>query len=58
MKTKTKTVVFDKKEIDKQLEVFNQKMENAEEFVYQGSLMTLDNDCSKVIRKKQREVKE
>ena len=47
---KTKTMVFGKKEIDKKLEVMNQAIENVEEFVYLGSLITWDNDCSKDIR--------
>jgi hypothetical protein len=47
---KTKTVVFGRKEIDKKLEVLNQEVKNVEEFVYLGSLITWDNDCSKDIR--------
>lgn len=47
---KTKTMVFGKKEVDNKLEVLNQEIENVEEFVYLGSLMTWDNDCSKDIR--------
>ena len=47
---KTKTMVLGRKEIDKKLEVLNQEVENVEEFVYLGSLITWDNDCSKDIR--------
>jgi len=47
---KTKTLVFGRKEIDKKLEILNQEVENVEEFVYLGSLITWDNDCSKDIR--------
>ena len=47
---KTKTMVLGRKEIEKKLKILNQEVENVEEFVYLGSLMTWDNDCSKDIR--------
>ena len=47
---KTKTLVFGRKEIDKKVEILNQEVENVEEFIYSGSVITWDNDCSKDIR--------
>ncbi|HMW60562.1 MAG TPA: reverse transcriptase domain-containing protein, partial [Leptospiraceae bacterium] len=50
--SKTKTMVFGRKEIDKDVEVRSVKIENVEEFEYLGSLLTWDNDCSKDIRRR------
>src|SRR5207245_1907907 len=47
---KTKTMIFGKKDIEQQIEVLNSRIENVKEFVYLGSVLTWDNDCSKDIR--------
>src|SRR5207244_3027436 len=49
---KTKTMIFAKEDIEQQIEVglLNSRIENVKEFVYLGSVLTWDNDCSKDIR--------
>ena len=47
---KTETMVFGKEEIDKAVEIDSKRIKNVKEFVYLGSLLTWDNDCSKDIR--------
>jgi hypothetical protein len=49
--SKTKTMVFGRKECPAAVEVNGESLENVEEFVYLGSLLTWDNDCSKEIRR-------
>src|SRR5207244_4058628 len=44
---KTKTMIFGKEDIEQQIEVLNSRIENVKEFVYLGSVLTWDNDCSK-----------
>src|SRR5207253_4111094 len=46
---KTKTMIFGKEDIEQQIEVLNSRIENVKEFVYLGSVLTWDNDCSKDI---------
>ena len=43
-------MIFGKEDIEQQIEVLNSKIENVKEFVYLGSVLTWDNDCSKDIR--------
>ena len=47
---KTKTMVFGKEDIEQQIEVLNSRIENVKEFVYLGSVLIWDNDCSKRAR--------
>ena len=42
-------MVFGRESIVKQLELNEQNIENVSQFVYLGSLITWDNDCSKDI---------
>ena len=44
---KTKTMVFGSTKIESHIELEGQDVENVEEFVYLGSLISWDNDCSK-----------
>src|SRR6218665_686798 len=44
---KTKTMVFGREEMANEINVGDQKVENVKEFVYLGSLLTWDNDCTK-----------
>ena len=48
---KTKTMVFGREAMAKEIKVGDQKVENVKEFVYLGSLLTWDNDCTKEIKK-------
>ena len=50
---KTKTMVLGQQEIDSNLTVHGGEIENVTEFVYLGSLITWDNDCSKDIKRRQ-----
>lgn len=50
--SKTKTMIFGRKEDSVVVEVNGESLENVEEFVYLGSLLTWDNDCSKEIRRR------
>ena len=44
-------MIFGKEAIEQQIEVLNScRIENVKEFVYLGSVLTWDNDCSKDIR--------
>jgi hypothetical protein len=47
---KTKTMVFGKKTIDREIKVQDEVIENVTEFVYLGSLLTWNNDCTKDIK--------
>lgn len=47
---KTKTMIFGKKTIDREIKVQEELIENVTEFVYLGSLLTWDNDCTKEIK--------
>ncbi len=47
---KTKTMVFGSKEMKNTITIDGQLIENVESFVYLGSLITWDNNCSKDIR--------
>ena len=49
--SKTKTMVFSNKTIDKQAIINCKIIENIEEFEYLGSLLTWDNNCSKEIKR-------
>ena len=49
-KDKTKSMVFGAEQIGSSLKLGNQDIENVGEFVYLGSLLTWDNDCSKEIK--------
>lgn len=48
-KAKTKTMVFGRENIEKELKVDGESIENVKSFNYLGSLLTYDNDCSKEI---------
>ena len=50
--SKTKTMVFGNKTIDKQAIINGKIIENIEEFEYLGSLLTWDNNCSKEIKRR------
>ena len=47
---KTKTMVFGRDTIDKEIKVQDQTIENVTQFVYLGSLLTWNNDCTKEIK--------
>jgi hypothetical protein len=49
---KTKTMAFGKEEIESNIQVKGEKIENVKEFVYLGSLLTSDNNCTKEIRRR------
>src|SRR6218665_389013 len=49
---KTKTTVFGRDEMANEIKVGDQKVENVKEFVYLGSLLTWDNDCTKEIKRR------
>jgi len=49
---KTKTMVMGSADIESQLVVGTSVIENVREFVYLGSLLTWDNDCSKEITRR------
>jgi hypothetical protein len=49
---KTKTMVTGRADIEQQVEVGGNRIENVQEFVYLGSLLTSDNDCSKEIHRR------
>jgi len=48
--SKTKTLVFGSKTTEEKMKVGNKELENVTEFVYLGSLLSLNNDCGKEIR--------
>lgn len=50
--TKTKSMVFGDKNIDKNLEIAGNTIENVEKFEYLGSLLTWDNNCSEDIKRR------
>lgn len=50
--SKTKTMTFGRRESTKVVEVDGESLENVEEFVYLGSLLTWDNDCGKEIKRR------
>ena len=43
-------MVFGREEMANEIKVGDQKVENVKEFVYLGSLLTWDNDCTKEIK--------
>jgi len=45
-------MVFGSTKIDRHIELGGEDIENVEEFVYLGSLMSWDNDCSKDIKRR------
>jgi len=47
---KTKTMVFGCRHIERHIEIDDRKLENVENFVYLGSVLTWDNDCTKDVR--------
>lgn len=49
---KTKTMVFGKREIEVPMKVGTEAIENVDEFVYLGSTLTWNNDCSVEINKR------
>jgi hypothetical protein len=49
---KTKTMAFGKEEIENNIKVRGENIENVTEFVYLGSLLTSDNNCTKEIRRR------
>jgi hypothetical protein len=49
---KTMTMVFGREEIEKELEIRGRKIQNVTEFVYLGSLLTWDNDCTKEVKRR------
>jgi hypothetical protein len=49
---KTKTMVFGKTEIEKEIVIQKKIIENVEEFIYLGSLLTSDNNCTKEIKRR------
>ncbi|XP_016299301.1 uncharacterized protein LOC107656114 [Sinocyclocheilus anshuiensis] len=49
---KTMTMVFGQEDIEEELEIRGRSIENVTEFVYLGSLLTWDNDCSKEIKRR------
>jgi len=46
---KTKTMVFGSEQIGRNIVIGDRQIENVKEFVYLGSLLTWDNDCTKDI---------
>ena len=48
----TKTMVSGSEDIGQQLVVGSNEVENVTEFVYLGSLLTSDNDCSEEIKRR------
>ncbi len=50
--SKTKTMVFGRPNIEKNLIINNTEVENVEEFTYLGSVITWDNDCSVEINRR------
>jgi len=46
------TRLFDQENIIEELMVNSTRIENVTEFVYLGSLLTWDNDCSKEIKRR------
>ena len=51
-KEKTKMPVFGAQQISAEVEIDNRRLENVSEFVYLGSLITWDNDCSAEIKRR------
>ena len=49
---KTKTMVFGKESLANKVEIDGMQIDNVNEFVYLGSLLTWDNDCSKEIKRR------
>jgi hypothetical protein len=47
---KTKTMVFGREDSEKRLKIGDQVIENVGQFVYLGSLLTWDNNCTKEIQ--------
>jgi len=47
---KNKTMVFGCRHIERHIKIDNRKLENVEKFVYLGSVLTWDNDCTKYVR--------
>jgi hypothetical protein len=49
---KTMTMMFGQEDIEEELKISGRNIENVTEFVYLGSLLTWDNDCSKAIKRR------
>jgi len=49
---KTKTMVFGKESLANKVEIDGMQIDNVNEFVYLGSLLTWDNDCSKEMKRR------
>ena len=49
---KTKTMVFGRETVEREIKVNGIAVECVQEFVYLGSLLTWDNDCSREIRRR------
>jgi len=49
---KTKTLLFEKKDIEKPIVIRDEEIENFAECVYLGSLITSDSDCIKDIKRR------
>ena len=49
---KTKTMMFGREEMANEIKVGDQKVGNVKKFVYLGSLLTWDNDCTKEIKRR------
>src|SRR6218665_3365621 len=49
---KTKAMVFGEETTDMEIKVQDEVIENVKEFVYLGSLLTWNNDCTKEIRRR------
>ena len=45
-------MVFGQESIEEELEIGGRNIDNDTEFVYLGSLLTLDNDCNKEIKRR------
>ena len=54
---KTKAMVFGREAMAHEIKIGDQQVENVKEFVYLGSLLTWDNDCTKEIKKEDSETK-
>ena len=50
--TKTKTMVFNERNIEKAVQMADTTIENVDKFEYLGSLITWDNNCSDEIKRR------
>ena len=49
---KTKTMVLGDRKIEQEIQIGGKNVENVDKFVYLGSLITWDNNCSEEIRRR------